>query len=380
MTQPLEVIPVEGKADLTEFIRVPWALYLDDPQWVPPLLSERRDLLDAAKNPFFGHAEVKFWLARRGTLPVGRISAQVNHAHLAVHQDATGHFGMFEADDAEETFRALLTVARDWLRAQGMRRVVGPFSLSINDESGVLVDGFDRPPSLMMGHAPPYYGPRIEEQGFIKAKDLICYRYDLSAEPPPTIQTFVRKAADMKGLVIRPLDMRRYHEELAAIIEIFNDAWSENWGFIPLTDTEIRHMAKSLRPLVRPDSFAIAELEGTPVAMAIGLPNLNEAIADLNGRLLPFGWMKLLWRVRVRTTRTGRLPLMGVRKQYHATPLGAVLALAVIEALRVAQGKAGMEEGELSWILEDNLPMRRMIEQYGGVAYKTYRLYERNLG
>ncbi len=173
--------------------------------------------------------------------------------------------------------------------------------------------------------------------------------------------------------------MRRYHEDLAVIMEIFNDAWSDNWGFVPMSPSELRHMAKALKPIVRPQSVAIAELDGAPVAMAIGLPNVNEAIADLNGRLLPFGWAKLLWRLKVKTPKTARMPLMGVRKAYHGSMMGAALAISVIDAIRRAQKAIGVEGGELSWILEDNLAMRRMIEQFGGVAYKTFRMYERSL-
>lgn len=369
-----------GTADDRDvFLRVPWDIYREDPHWVPPLLTERRDHLDPQKNPFFDRAEAKFWLARRGGYPVGRISAQVNHAHLRQHNDATGHFGFFEAEDNAETAQALLSAAEDWLRDKGMRRATGPFSLSINDESGLLVDGFDTPPSIMMGHAWPYYGDLLAQAGYEKAKDLICYRFLTDRDVPTMVAGFLKKAKQIDGLVIRPLDMRRYRMELETIIDIFNDAWAGNWGFVPLSDAEVRHMAKMLRPLVRPHHFAIAELKGQPVAMAVSLPNLNEAIADLDGRLLPFGWAKLLWRVRVKTTKTARMPLMGVRKAYRGSLTGAALAFSVIEAVRSAQKKAGVQMAELSWILEDNLPMRRMIEQVGGEAYKTYRIYERDL-
>lgn len=370
---------METADDRDEFLRVPWAIYRQDSNWVPPLLAERRDHLNPQKNPFFDHAEAKFWLARRGALPVGRISAQVNHAHLKQHADATGHFGFFEAEDSAETFQALLGAAESWLREKGMRRMTGPFSLSINDESGLLVEGFDTPPSIMMGHARPYYGERLAAAGYRKAKDLICFRYMTDLDIPPQVAGFLKKAERLDNLVIRQLDKRRYRTELENIIDIFNDAWSDNWGFVPLSDAEIHHMAKLLKPLVRPQNFAIAEIDGVPVAMAVSLPNLNEAIADLDGRLLPFGWAKLLWRVRVRTPKTARMPLMGVRKKYQGSLIGAALAFAVIDAVRTAQKQAGVQMGELSWILEDNLPTRHMIEQFGGEAYKTYRIFERAL-
>ncbi len=383
MTAPqgsLTIKAVETRGDREAFIRVPWAIYRDDPAWVPPLLMERRDHLNPKKNPFFQNAEARFWLALRDGRPVGRISAQVNRAHLERHNDATGHFGMLEAEDSAETFRALMQTAEDWLRSQGLERIAGPFNLSINEESGLLVEGFQHPPSLMMGHARPYYAARLEELGYRKIKDLICYHYDAGKDLPPAVAHVMRKTTTSQELAIRPLDMRRYEQDLAVIMDIFNDAWSENWGFIPMSQADIRHLAKELKPIVRPQSIAIAELRGEPVAMAIGLPNVNEAIADLNGRLLPFGWAKLLWRLKFRTTKSARVPLMGVRKAYHSSLLGAALAITVIDRIRAAQKALGVESGELSWILEDNLAMRRMIEQFGGEAYKTYRIYARELG
>ncbi len=376
---PLTIKTVETPGEREAFIRVPWAIYRDDPAWVPPLLMERRDHLNPKRNPFFQNAEVRFWLALRDGRPVGRISAQVNRAHLARHQDATGHFGMLEAEDRAETFEALLRTAEDWLRAQGLTRIAGPFNLSINEESGLLVEGFETPPSLMMGHARPYYAAHVEALGYRKIKDLICYHYDARRDLPPAVAHVMRKSQKSEKLVIRPLDMSRYEQDLAVIMDIFNDAWSENWGFIPMTQADIRHLAKELKPIVRPQSIAIAELDGRPVAMAIGLPNVNEAIADLNGRLLPFGWAKLLWRLKVKTTKTARVPLMGVRKAYHSSILGAALSISVVDRIRQAQKALGVESGELSWILEDNLPMRRMIEHFGGEAYKTYRIYAREL-
>ena len=379
-TTPVTIKEVETARERETFIRVPWALYADDPAWVPPLLQERRDHLNPRKNSFFNHGEARFWLALRGGRPVGRISAQVNRAHLAQHHDATGHFGMLEAVDRPEVFQALVTTAEGWLKKRGMQRAVGPYSLSINEESGLLVEGFQHPPSLMMGHARPYYAAQLEALGYRKAKDLICYRYGAEQALPATVEMLVRKVAKAKEITLRPLDMRRYEEDLGNIMAIFNDAWSDNWGFIPLSPEEIRSLARDLKPIVRPQSIAIAELNGAPVAMAIGLPNVNEAIADLNGRLLPLGWARLLWRLKVRTTKTARVPLMGVRKAYQGSPLGAALAFSVIETIRRTQKELGVESVELSWILEDNRPMQHMIEQLGGVPYKTYRVYARDLG
>lgn len=375
----LVISPVSGKADLDRFIRLPWALYRDDPCWVPPLIFERREHLDPKKNPFFDHAEIGLWLAWRGGRPVGRISAQIDQAYLERYNDATGHFGLLEAVNDDEVFAGLLNCAGDWLRARGMARVVGPFSLSINEESGLLVDGFETPPSIMMGHVHPYYGARVEAQGFTKVKDLVCYRYSLEGPVPAIVEKFVTKASRDKRLTVRPVSLRNFHTDLTKILDIFNDAWSQNWGYVPMSDAEIGHMAKALKPIIRPEAAVIAELDGVPVAMAVSLPNINEAIADLDGKMLPFGWLKLLWRIKVKTPKSARMALMGVRREFHGSPLGAALAFSVLSTIRDGQRRLGVKGGELSWILEDNMAMRRMVEQFGAEPYKTYRIYERAL-
>jgi hypothetical protein len=375
----LRVEQVRDRRALVRFLEMPKALYADDPNWVPPLLFERLHHLDVRKNPYFDHAEAAYWVACRDGRLVGRISAQADRAHLDLHDAATGHFGFLEAEDDPDVFRILLATAEDWLRQRNLTRALGPFSLSINDESGLLIEGFETPPYLMMGHARPYYAHRLEQQGYTKAKDLIAYAYDLSTEPPATIRAFVDKAKAENDLRFRPMDKSRFGAELAMVVEIFNDAWSGNWGFLPFSEPEMRYLANNLKPLLRADDVAIAEIGGEPVAMAVSLPNVNEAIADLGGRLLPFGWAKLIWRLKVAGTKTARLPLMGVRRQYQGTPLTAALMLGVIDLIRVSHRARGTEWSELSWILEDNRPTRRLIEKFGGRAYKTYRVYEKDL-
>ena len=377
---PLEMEQLSGRRRLGEFIDMARRIYADDPHWVAPLTFERLDSLDPRKNPFFEHADVAFWIARRGGIPVGRISAQVNRAHLARHEDATGHFGFLEAEDDQDVFDALLATAEGWLRERGMKHVVGPFSLSINMESGLLVDGFDTPPSVMMGHARPYYAPRLTAAGYAKIKDLFAYAYDTTVEPNPALAASFARAARKHRIRLRPAEMKRFADEVATIFAIFNDAWDDNWGFVPFSAKELDHLAATLKPILRPDDVAIAEIDGEAVAMAVSLSNVNEAIADLDGRLLPFGWAKLLWRLKVRGTKSARLALMGVRRKFHGTATGAALALGVIDTIRQAHLRRGTLRGELSWVLEDNLPTRRMIEMYGAKPYKTYRLYTRDLG
>ena len=379
----LRIQPVEDRRALKRFLLMPAPVYADDPNWVQPLLFERLEHLNPKKNPYFEHAEVAYWLALRGNRPVGRISAQVDRLHLERHGDATGNFGFLEAEDDPEVFAALFQAAETWLKSRGMRRVAGPFTLSINDETGLLVDGFETPPYLMMGHVPRYYGPRVEAQGYRKVRDLIAYAFDVVAPPPPRARRMLARLSQGAGLRFRPIDMRRFDEELETIVDIFNDAWSDNWSFVPMTPSEVRYMGKNLKPIVRAEYAWIGEVDdgtgGEPAAMTVTLPNVNEAIADLHGRLLPLGWAKLLWRLKVRGTRTARMPLMGVRKKHQGTPRGAALALGVIEAVRSWHAEHGAKEAELSWVVEDNRPTHEIIEMVGGRPYKTYRVYEKAL-
>ena len=372
----LEIRPVDGKSDLRRFIRLPWSLYANDPAWVPPLLLERRMHLDPG-NPYFLHAQCRSWIAWRGASAVGRISAQIDQLHLERYNDATGFFGMVESEDDPDTFRALLDTAEAWLRSQGMRRIMGPFNLSINQELGLLVEGFDTPPYIMMGHAHPYYGPRIEAQGYVREKDLLAYLTDLDFGFTPAMQAIIDRAS--KVVRIRNLRRSNFKEELQIILDIYNDAWSQNWCFIPFTEAEFDHMGRDFKQLVPDDFVRIAEVDGIPAAMMVGFPNLNEAIRDLNGRLLPFGWLKLLWRLKVSFPKTARSPLMGVRQRYHNSRMGAALALMIIDSLRASGRKRGVKEVELSWILDDNEGMRNILDSIGAKVYKRYRIYSKEL-
>ncbi len=377
---PLEIVPVRGKAEFDRFIRLPWRIYRQDPCWVPPLLLERRQHLNPRLNPFFGHAEVQLWLALRGGEAIGRVSAQIDQVALSLHRNQTGHFGFLEAEDDKQTFAALCATAEAWLKERGMRRVCGPFSLSINDESGLLVEGFGRPPSMMMGHAPRYYAGRLEEQGYSKAMDLIAYDFDMDTDPVPrAAKRLVEGFMKRPNVTVRKLVKSQFSRDLKVLLGIFNDAWSNNWGFIPFSDVEIAKLAKDMRPLIREDFVSIVEIDGEPAAFAIALPNLNEAIADLNGALLPFGWAKLLYRLKAGKIRNIRMPLMGVRKKYQGGSLGGALAYTVIYKVHENVQRAGFSGGELSWVLEDNTAARKVIEAAGGVPYKTYRIYEKAL-
>lgn len=370
----VEILAVSTAAEMDRFIRLQAQLYASLPQFVPPLLLERKEALSPKKNPFFEHAETQFFLARRDGRDVGRISAQIDKL---VNDPTIGHFGMLVAEDDPAVFAALFAAAEGWLKARGKTLARGPFSLSINEETGLLIDGFDTPPMMFMPHDPRYAAARVEEQGYAKAKDVYAYLHDMRQDMPTSARRLIdrRKPA---GLTARNLDMKRYDAEFDTITAIFNDAWSENWGFVPFTPAEIRHMAKSLKPLIDPSCVAVVEMNGETVGFGIALPNLNEAIADFGGRLLPFNWAKLLLRLK-RGTRTARVPLMGVRRSFSAGLLGGLVPYLVIDKMREGLLRKGVAHTELSWILEDNRPMRHMIESLGSGPYKTYRVYEKKL-
>lgn len=375
----LRIEPAQGPSGLKRFLAMPAPLYRNDPLWVHPLLLERRQHLDPGKNPFLDGIEIAYWMAFRGDRCVGRISAQINRKHLDRHHDAAGHFGFLEAEDDPQVFALLTATAEAWLRARGMQRIVGPFNPSINDECGLLIEGFETGPSMMMGHNPRYYAARLEEQGYAKAKDVIAYWMDAQHELPPTAARLRRRLDRMRDVRIRPLEKKRFMDDVRIVCDIFNDAWADNWGFVPFGQDEARYMAKSIRPLVGPDWFAIGEVGGEPAAMAVTLPNLNLAIKGLGGRLLPFGWARLLWRLKVKGVAEGRMPLMGVRRKYQGTAKGAALAFGVIGRLYDYHRAKGVTAAELSWVLEDNWPMRDMITAVGAKPYKTYRIYEKPL-
>jgi hypothetical protein len=373
----IKIIPVAGRALLNRFILLPERLHQDDPQYIAPLHLERQEAL-SPKNPFFGHAEVQFWLAERDGRDVGRISAQLDKQALALRPDGTGFFGMIAAEDDPAIFEVLLDTAAAWLRERGMVRMQGPFNLNINEETGLLVAGFDTPPMLLMGHDKPYIGSRLEQYGLVKEKDVYAYLYDMTVDLPASVRRLLDRPLP-KELVVRQLDFARYNEEIRTVTSIFNDAWANNWGFVPLTETETDYLAKSLKPLIDPQLTSVVERNGEPVGFLIALPNLNEAIRGLNGKLLPFGWARLLWRLKVKGLKTARVPLMGVRRGAAQDMIGGLLPFLMVDAVRREGLKKGFTHIELSWILEDNFPMRRMNESLGSTAYKTYRIYQKPL-
>lgn len=374
----LEVRPIRSRAEERAFIRLPSRILAHDPAWIPPLEREQRALVSRRHNPFFDHGDAEFFVAWKNGQPVGRISAQVDHLHLERYADDTGFFGCFDAPDDPEVVSALWAACEAWHRQRGHARVLGPYNLNINGEAGVLIEGFDTPPYLLMTHALPHYGPRLEEQGLAKAKDLYAWRYKPGDIPDPARQ-LAEATETLEGLRIRSVDPTRLDAEVRTIMTIFNEAWSQNWGYLPLTERELAKMAQDLRPILDPEVALIAELNGEPAAMALSLPNVNEAIADLHGRLFPTGAIKLLWRLWRRKIRSLRLVVLGIRPELRGRPeLKGLSVLLYVESHRRAKAR-GYTEAELSWTLEDNVKINRGIELMGGKRYKTFRLYEKAL-
>lgn len=372
----ITVRPVMSYRDMSKFIDVPWHIYANDPMWVPPLRLERRFHFSRF-NPFFKHGEWQAWVAYQNGQPVGRISAQIDSLHQERYGADSGHFGLLECIDSPEVFAALILHAEAWLASRQIRRVSGPFNLSINQECGILVDGFDTPPVVMMPHSPRWYSRLLEEQGYLPVKDLLAYKVRVDFEIPRVMQMLINRfSAKIK---LRTLRRDQFDQEMEVLRDIFNDAWSENWGFIPFTREEFAELGSSLRLLVQDYFIQIAEVEGKPAAFMVGLPNFNEVLIELNGSLFPFGWLKLIKKIRNQEIRTGRIPLMGVRKQFHNTPIGLALACLVIDAPRQASLKSGIEEVEMSWILEDNAAMRSILDSIGSEQYKRYRIYGKTL-
>jgi GNAT superfamily N-acetyltransferase len=368
----LEVSPVASRADLKAFMKLPWRIYRDDPHWVPPLLSELEKVLDPKQHPFHQHAESALFLARRNGDVVGRISASVNHLYNEFHEAKVGNFGFFESIDDVEVARALLDTAFDWNEQRGMTLLMGPMNFSTNEEfasPGVLIDGFDYPPAVMMAHTPRYYSRLLEACGFTKSKDLLSYWLE-GEEPPERLVKGVARMKKSQNVIVRSLNMKDLGE-IERIKEVYNAAWERNWGFVPMTEAEFAHMTKSIKPVVNPHLCAIAEISGEPVGFALELPDLNRAFKHMNGRLLPFGWAKFLWYKR--KIDSARVLTLGVKPAHRQKGIDSMMII----HLFIEGNKAGFPRGECSWILEDNMAMRHGLERIGGYVYKTYRVYEK---
>jgi len=348
--------------------------------WVPPLRRDVALLLDRGRNPFFEHAEAEYFLAERGGRAVGRIAAVANRLHNETHLDRVGFFGFFESEPDQGVADALFEAAAEWLRARGFDTMRGPASFSVNDECGLLVDGFETPPTLMMPHNPPYYVKLVEEAGFTVAKDLLAYqggdRTFTRYEPvPPRLERAVEIMRERMGITLRPLDMKDFANEVERIKVIYNAAWEKNWGFVPMTDREIEHLAEQFRQVAVPDIIPFAEKDGKVVGFGLALPDLNVVLrTNRNGRLLPV-LPRLIWALKREKIRRARIPLLGVIPEYRGRGLDAVL----YHWIWTKAAEHGMYWGEAGWILEDNPAMKAGLEKMNFTVYKTYRLYDRAL-
>ena len=376
----VDVAPVGTAADRRAFVNLPWQLYAGDPNWRPPLKADSRALIGSSKtNPFFLHAKVALFLARRGGRVVGRIAAHVDELVIE-RRPGLGQWGLFETIDDPEVASALIATAEGWLRREGMTRAQGPMSLSIWDEPGLLVSGFDTPPTVMMGHHLAYYAPLIEAAGYAGVKDLHTWELPIEHGLPELVNRIVAAGERNPKIRIRMLDLAHYDRDARILMDILNEAWGQNWGYVPLTEAEKLFIARKLKPIAFPQLVRIAEVDGEPVAFMITMPDVNELTRDLNGELFPFGWAKLLWRLRKPQTTRMRVPLMGVRTHLQGTRMASILAFMMIEfTRRDAIAHFGAKSGEIGWILEDNGPMRSIADVIESRITRTYRIYERDL-
>lgn len=371
--EDIQIQRVEGKKSLMDFIKLPWKIYGDDPHWVPPLIKERKDYFNSQKNPFYQHSQIQLFLALQNGKPVGRIAALVNHNHNRFHDEKTGFFGFFETYPQYSIAQKLLDQACSWLKERGMKVMRGPMNFSTNDQCGLLVEGFGFSPMIMMPYTPPYYPEYMEEYGLKKAKDLYAYLINHRQQPPERIRRAAERMKEKTCFHFRQVNLKRFKDEVKLIKEIYNQAWSKNWGFVPMTDEEFDHLAKGLKKLVAPELVLIAEVNGEPAGFSMALPDYNQALKRINGRLFPWGIFKLLWyakridAIRVLTT--------GVVHKYQKRGIDLIFYLETFD-----RGvKKGYKKGELSWILEDNLLMNRALEDLGAKLYKKYRIYETKL-
>lgn len=367
-----------GKNVLKDFLNVVDQVYAGDPHYVRPLDFDVSDRLDPRKNPFFEHAEGTGWVAYQGGRAVGRITAQIDREHLARHKDDAGFFGFLDTVDDPAVANELLARAAAWVKERGMKRLRGPFCLNINEESGCLVEGFDSPPNALMTYHRPYQGGLIEKAGLQKVKDLYSWGYEVG-KVPVRAQRAHDEIAAMPEIKVRAVDKKNLLRDVEILMDIFNDAWSENWGFVPLTQNELRKMAEDFKLILEPDLTKIVEIDGSPAAVSLAVPNINEAIADLRGQLFPFGFAKLLFRLKVRGVKTGRLIILGIRKKYRNVRRYGGLSAYLYVAMNQSAHLIGLERGELGWTLEDNAAINAGIRLMGGKVVKRYRIYEREL-
>jgi hypothetical protein len=365
---------VINKSDLDDFIRVPFSLYKGNPYWVPQLISESRKFFNKAKNPFFLHSDAKLFIARENDNPVGRIAGIINNRHNEFHNEKTGFFGFFDCLDDLGLASDLFNVAADYVKANGMTKLLGPANFSSNDEWGFLVNAYDKMPVFMMPYNPPYYLELAGKCGFVKAKDLLAYYLDDTKQIPRKVIRIADLIRKKENLEVRNIDMANFKRELKIVREIYNAAWSKNWGFVPMTEEEILHTADDFKKIIDPDLVFIAFSNGEPAGFSLALPDLNPVFKMMNGKLFPFGLFKFIWHTKIKKSVKGvRTLAMGIVHKYQKRGIDNIF---YIDTYRNGLRK-GYKWGEFSWILEDNNLMNRALEMIGSTPYKRYRLYEK---
>ncbi|WP_390583740.1 N-acetyltransferase [Erythrobacter sp. MTPC3] len=381
----ISIEAIHDKKGRTRFVDLGRAFASRLQNSVPQLRSEQLELVDPDKNPFFEHARAQFYIAHRGGKPVGRISAHIDELALDMPPEqgfgpGTGMFGYFDAED-EAVGSALLTRAEEWLKGQGMTRAVGPISMSVWEEPGLMVKGQDHPPMVMMGHHPSEYQQMIEGAGYKPAKSLYTYDLDISGDFSPLIQRIVKSGRRNERITLRKVNKKRWDEDAAIILDILNDAWSDNWGFVPLTPAEVAHTGVKLKPIIHEDLNMIAEVDGRPVAFMLTFPDLNDILARIDGKLFPLGWFRLLRWLRNPKGADMRVPLMGVLKAVQNSRLASQLAFMMISDIKtVANENYASVRGELGWVLDDNQGMNAIADTIGSTINSEYIIYEKPLG
>lgn len=363
---------------MRDFLDVVETIYAGDPHFVRPLDRDLTDRFHPRKNPFFEHGEAAFFTAHRGGKCVGRISASIDREHLRRYHDRTGFFGFLDTVDDPDVSRPLFQHAEDWLREQHMTESRGPMSLNINEEVGCLVDGFDSPPYILMPHHRPHQAPLIEDAGYEKAKDVIAWRYTVD-DLPPRVHRAHAEISALPEVVSRPVSYANMEADVATIMDVFNDGWSHNWSFVPLTKSEVRKMAQDFKMILIPEITRIATIDGEPAAVAVAIPNLNELVRDLDGKLFPLGLPKLLWRLKVEKPKTARVIILGIRKKFQHVRKYAGLSAYLYAELNKSGRAIGMKAGEFGWTLEDNGLISAGIRSMGAKPYKKYRIFTKHI-
>lgn len=373
----VKIRKVENEKDRMQFIKLPWQLYTGDQNWVPPLIFDVRKNLDPKRNPFFQHAEMDMFLAEKDGKLVGRIAAIKNDNHNNFHKDKAGFFGFFETIDDEEVSDLLLDTACEWVKAKGFNEILGPVNPSTNDECGLLIDGFNSPPVFLMTYNPKHYQAKIEGFGFDKANDLYAYYIPSEVINNRKVMDKLERMAELikkrNDVTTHKLNMKDLPNEVRKIEEVYNSAWESNWGFVPITTAEFDYLAESLKMVVDPDLVMFAEVAGKPAGFTLSLPDFNQVLKKVNGRLLPFGFLKIL--TGKKKIDFLRVIIMGVKPEYQKKAIDSVFYLETIKN----GNKNGYTGAEISWVLEDNMPMRMTAEKLGAHIYKTYRIYRKGL-